>query len=211
MLDDLAALGGSLPRTNIRFLNEDFRRTTLPSASVDVILTSPPYLNRLDYVVNHIAALSLLSSLVPICFEELRRNMIGTTKIAEKGEVQKHWGESCLSFLDIVLHHQSQASATYYYWNFYRYFSDLFRSLENMKRLASHRAVGALVIQNSFYKEVPIPTARIVVEMASKLRVGARVVRSEMVRSHLGSLSPRQTRYVGRKTLEEYVVALEFD
>jgi hypothetical protein len=136
--------------------------------------------------------------------------MMGTTKVSEKGSVSERWGKTCLAFLEEVLHHHSKASAAYYYWNYYKYFKDFYLSLENLKRLVSPRGEGALVIQNSYYKEIPIPIPQIVIEMAGGLGISARVARSQIIRAHIGSISPRQARYVPRKILEECVVALNF-
>jgi hypothetical protein len=106
--------------------------------------------------------------------------------------------------------HPSKASDTYYYWNYSRYFSDICQVLTNLKRLARKKARGAMVVQNSFYKELVVATPTIIVEMAEQLGFRSRVARREIVRSHIGVLSPRQTRYVPRKVLEECVLRFEF-
>jgi hypothetical protein len=136
--------------------------------------------------------------------------MMGTTKIVEKGEVSRTWGRRCLEFMDQVLHHPSKDSATYYFWTYYKYFKDLYTALQNLVALANSRAVGAMVIQNSFYKDIVVPAPEIVVDMARGLGIQASIVRTEVVRAHLGTLSPRQTRYVPKKVLKECVVLLEF-
>lgn len=210
MLQDLAVLARSVSHRFIRILPEDFGRTSLPSGCVDLVLTSPPYLNRLDYVVSHLGSLSILSGLIPISLDKLRREMMGTTKIVEKGVPPSCWGETCIGFLRAVLQHPSKASATYYYWNYYKYFKDLHLSLTNLKRLVKPHGSGVFVIQNSFYKDVPIATPQIVIEMASNLGIAATIVRRDIVRSHLGAMSPRQTHYVPRKRLEECVLTLNF-
>lgn len=211
MLEDLASLRAVVSRPpTVRLFSENFLSTSLHRGCADLILTSPPYLNRLDYVVNHIAPLIILSGLVPLQLEKLRRQMIGTTKIVEKGTANHEWGTTCNDFLQTVQKHSSIASATYYYWNYCKYFKDLYQSLQQLKFLAAPSAIGAIVIQTSFYKEVVAQTDRIVVEMAESLGVDARVGRTEIVRTHLGQISPRQTRYVPSKTLSESVVILNF-
>ncbi len=136
--------------------------------------------------------------------------MMGTTKIVEKGEVSTAWGTLCLEFMDVVLRHASKDSATYYFWTYYKYFKDLHTTLQNLVRLARPSAKGAVVIQNSFYKDTVVPTPEILVQMAAGLGVRAAIARTEAVRAHLGTLSPRQTHYVPRKVLKECVVVLEF-
>jgi DNA modification methylase len=210
MLADLASLGGSLKLRNTRIFNEDARAPTLKPASVDIVLTSPPYLNRLDYVVNHLAPLAILIGIVPFSLESLRRDMIGTTKMVDKGDVSARWGELCTVFLGKVAAHPSKASATYYYWNYYKYFKDIFRVLEQLRVLVRPGGTGAIVIQNSFYKEVVVPTPAIMVQMALGLGIHADIARTEIVRSHLGTMSPRQTKYVPKKVLEECILRLAF-
>jgi hypothetical protein len=60
----------------------------------DICLTSPPYLNRLDYVIAHLPELSMLRIVTPINFEKLRSDMIGTTKAVMKYDelVPAEWG-----------------------------------------------------------------------------------------------------------------------
>src|SRR5262249_48014489 len=66
-----------LRREGHRILNADFTLLEGASAHFDVCLTSPPYLNRLDYVVAHLPELSVLGLVTPIDLDQLRRQMIG--------------------------------------------------------------------------------------------------------------------------------------
>jgi hypothetical protein len=210
MLTDLGRLPLRASARDVRVLNEDFRHPPSSDASFDLLLTSPPYLNRLDYVVNHLAPLVLLSGMIPVDVDDLRRKMIGTTKIVDRVTPNAEWGRTCQELLDAIASHKSKASATYYLWNYTAYFRDMFRTLQLLKALARPHAVGALVVQNSFYKELVVPTPKIVAEMAQSIGIGAHIVRAETVRSHIGTMSPRQTLYVKRKILEESVVLISF-
>jgi hypothetical protein len=210
MLDTLVVLAPSVSRRRVRVYSEDIRHTSLASACADIVITSPPYLNRLDYVVSHLAPLTMLAGLLPISLETLRRNMIGTTKIVERGRVSKAWGKSCLAFLETVAEHPSKASATYYYWNYYKYFKDLYMTFSELKRLVRRGGRGAYVIQNSFYKDIAVPTPNVIVEIARNHGIDATLVKTEVVRGHMGNMSPRQNKYTGQKVLQECIVTLEF-
>jgi hypothetical protein len=209
MLADLASLRGALVR-DARVFNEDSRHTSIKPRSIDIVLTSPPYLNRLDYVVNHLAPLAILRALIPVSIDSLRRDMIGTTKIVDKGDANGAWGDICTRFLEDVKLHPSKASATYYYWTYHQYFKDMFTVLEHLRALVRPGGIGAVVIQNSFYKEIEVPTPGILVQMARAAGIHAEVARTEIVRSHLGTMSPRQTKYVPNKVLQECVLKLLF-
>jgi hypothetical protein len=210
MLGDLAELAPSIPHRSIRIFNEDFRETILGKNSIGSVLTSPPYLNRLDYVISHLAPLTLLCDILDFDLDDLRKRMIGTTKIVHKGEPSEVWGTTCLGTLERIAQHPSKASSSYYYWTYFKYFEDAFRMLTNLKTFSVSGANGALVVQNSYYKELVIDLPKILVEMANSTGIEARVKRSEVVRTHMGSLSPHQIRYVPTKVLEECVIGLSF-
>lgn len=210
MLRDLSDLSTRVRRPSAQVLYEDFRTTSIASRKADILLTSPPYLNRLDYVVNHLGAISLLSGIVPESLDDLRRRMIGTTKVVDKEQTPAGLGPLCRAFLEQVSSHPSKASSSYYYWTYLQYFKDMHISLANIARIVRPGGAGAMVLQNSFYKEIPIPVAEIVIEMAALHGIRGRTLRAEVVRAHLGKISPGQSKYVRRKVLEESVLVLDF-
>nr|WP_276555632.1 DNA methyltransferase [Bradyrhizobium elkanii] len=190
-----------------RIKNGDFlSMNRLPK--FDTCVTSPPYLNRLDYVVAHLPELSVLQMLFPFSLDELKRSMIGTTKIVGKfgPEVPRGWGETGEQVMDAVLNHSSYASARYYYHNYFSYFDRLFASLVQLVKFMRKNAHGIIVLQDSFYKDLPIPTATICAEMLEQLSCDAEVVRSTSVQTHMGRLSPTQVTYAPKKTLNESLV-----
>jgi DNA methylase len=207
MLRDTRSLNGSLEGRGVRIINTDVRSWRPRPASVDIVITSPPYLNRLDYVVHHLAPLSLYGALMQIDLEKMRKLMVGTTKIVGKEDESSEWGPLCRETLSAIAAHPSHASATYYYWNFHQYFRDMYSVFRKLLHACKSGARGVLVAQNSFYKEMEIRLPEILVEIATDSKVSARIVRQEVVRSHMGRFSPRQ--FPG-KQLKEAVLLLEF-
>jgi hypothetical protein len=207
MLKDIAGLKGLLKSRRVRILNEDIRSWAPRAASVDIVITSPPYLNRLDYVINHLGPLSLFGGLMGFDLENIRRGMIGTTKIISKKDESNEWSPLCRKTLSGIAEHPSYASATYYYWNFHQYFSDMYSVFRKLSRVCRPGAVGMLVAQNSFYKEMEIKLPEILIEIADACKISARIVREEVVRMHMGRFSPRQ--FAG-KELKEAVLFLNF-
>jgi DNA methylase len=207
MLRDIWLLKGSLEGRRVRIINADIRSWTPRPASVDIVITSPPYLNRLDYVIHHLGPLSLYGALMRIDLERMRKLMVGTTKIVGKKDESSGWGPICRRTLSAIAAHPSHASATYYYWNFHQYFGDMYTVFRKLSHACKSGARGALVAQNSFYKEMEITLPEILVEIATDCKVSARIVRQEVVRSHMGRFSPRQ---LPGKQLKEAVLLLEF-
>ncbi len=198
------------PRAQL-FKTCDARSLNIPDNSVDFVLTSPPYLNRLDYVVDHLPALTLLSGFLDINIDRLRRQMIGTTKINEKnGKIDKSWGRNCVKVLSAIKQHKSKASDTYYYWTYYQYFKDMYTILTELKRKCRNGALGLFVLQNSYYKEIDISTSKIICEMASNIGFKGEVIRDEDVRAHLGTLNPSLRKNAPNKQLTEKVIRFLF-
>ena len=90
---------------------------SLPNASVDAIISSPPYCTRIDYAVATAIELSILR-INEALFNQLRRSLMGSSTVSAKaGSVNKLWGSTCAHFLDAVYEHPSKASQGYYYKN----------------------------------------------------------------------------------------------
>jgi hypothetical protein len=210
LIDDLHAARRNFRARDVRVFSQNFIKQSLPSNSIDLILTSPPYLGRLDYVVSHLPELALLSGFIPVDIEQLRRTMLGTTKMLGKSQPTSSWGSTCLSILEKIQNHSSYASRRYYHRFYCQYFADLFQSLCEMRRICRRSARGILVIQDSFYKELRIPIVQIVAEMGDAVSIGVKELRTETKTGHIGSMSPRQRLYAPLKALSESVLLLEF-
>jgi hypothetical protein len=82
---------------------------------VDLVLTSPPYCTRIDYVAATRLELALLNPLLGTKPDELSRRMLGTTRVPlSEIRASSEWGERCRRFLDELRHHPSKASSGYY-------------------------------------------------------------------------------------------------
>jgi DNA modification methylase len=206
---DLASRNAKSYRNGqIRVVCGDSRTLDITDASADAVLTSPPYLNRLDYVVSHYPSIALFAGAMGLDVEVMRRRMIGTTKMNDKLDDLTGLGRVCRTVLNSVQEHGSFASRRYYYWTYLQYFHGLRDSISEIGRVLRVGGCGALVIQDSFYKEIRIPASEIVIEMAGSIGLDAMVVREQTVRQHMGRLSPTQTSHVADKVLREYVIYL---
>jgi DNA modification methylase len=136
--------------------------------SIDMIVTSPPYATRIDY------AMATLPELAALGWDKtdlatLRTRLLGTP-VTSGGTVGQDQpvGHTALQFLDRVANHGSRASAGYYLKFFERYFAGLAASIREMSRVAKPGAGMAVVVQDSYYKEVRLDLARVLVELAAR-------------------------------------------
>lgn len=139
----------------------------LPDASIDVVITSPPYCTRIDYAVSTKPELALLGYSKDD-LNKLRREMIGTITIHKANyQVIPEWGNTCKNFIMNVSKHSSKASSTYYSKIHLQYFHSMFISLKEIDRLIKSGGKCVIVVQDSYYKEVRNDLAGIVIDMAT--------------------------------------------
>ncbi|WP_238006152.1 DNA methyltransferase [Dactylosporangium sp. AC04546] len=145
--------------------------TKLPlgDASIDVILTSPPYLTRIDYAVSYARELAVLG--INIASDRtLRSALMGTTLIRKADPYRERpYGTNAASLVASVSQHHSKASSGYYLKQTIQYLDDLIASLKEISRVT--RAGGALtmVVQDSYYKDIHVNLAEICAEEAERM------------------------------------------
>jgi DNA modification methylase len=138
-------------------------------SAISAVVTSPPYCTRIDYAVATLPELAVMG----YGDEEirlLRQDLIGTPTIwKEQPKIDSNWGSTCLDFLEAVSHHDSQASSTYYLKNFVQYFSAINSSLKEINRVLRNDGHCALVVQDSYYKDVHNDLASMFTEMGATI------------------------------------------
>jgi SAM-dependent methyltransferase len=173
MADDLAheaSQGPTQRSSRVKLDKASSLSLPLDDASVQLVITSPPYCTRIDYVVKTRPELALLGMGDTIAVRQLRELMIGTPTISkEPTPVSIQWGRTCVALLDRVAHHKSRASISYYLKNQIQYFSSLYKSLGEIDRTLASHGQCFFVVQDSYYKELHIDLAQIVREMGDSL------------------------------------------
>ncbi|WP_158609824.1 hypothetical protein [Micromonospora sp. CV4] len=141
-------------------------RLPIADDSIDVILTSPPYLTRIDYAVAYARELAILG--VDIAKDRtLRSGLMGTTLIRPtRTSVDSDYGSLALNLVNQVSQHKSKASAGYYLKQVRQYLDDLASSFDEISRVAKSSATLTLVVQDSYYKDIHIRLADICIEEA---------------------------------------------
>ncbi|MEU1588788.1 DNA methyltransferase [Micromonospora sp. NPDC005710] len=141
-------------------------RLPLANRSVDVVLTSPPYLTRIDYAVAYARELAVVG--VDIAKDRsLRSSLMGTTLI-RPGQTANvpSYRTLATSLVNDVSKHKSKASAGYYLKQVRQYLDDLSSSFDEITRVTKDEATLTLVVQDSYYKDIHIRLAEICIEEA---------------------------------------------
>jgi len=181
----------------------------LADKTVDVILTSPPYCTRIDYVVATKPELAFIGLGQDSRITELRNGMIGTPTIRGAGlRAEKVWGTSCNSFLRKVREHRSKASETYYLKYFLQYFDSMFSSLAELHRVAKQNAAAWLVVQDSYYKDVHNDLPSIISQMAEQVGWATEKRIDFPLRHTLAGVNSGARRYRKNFVANEAVLAL---
>lgn len=140
----------------------------LPSSSVDLVLTSPPYCTRIDYAVTTAAELAILGIGQQQGLRELRDSLMGTTTVrGAPVKIDERWGTTCANFLSELHDHSSHASRSYYFKNHMKYFASLSSSIQEISRVLKPGGIFSVVVQDSYYKNIRNDLAKITAEMAS--------------------------------------------
>jgi hypothetical protein len=187
-----------------------FQDSPIKGRRISRFLTSPPYLNRLDYVNPTLPELYGLGIHEEEHIEALRTRMMGTTKMRpQMSEMLKLPSQAVTNLLKDIANHPTKASSTYYYRFYQQYFSDLFAFLVWLERHTTIKCEGIVVLQDSFYKEIKVPIANIITELAETLGFTVSILLEESRSRHMGQISPRQRAHAPSKLLTEYTLLFQ--
>lgn len=118
------------------------------------ILTSPPYLTRIDYVQKTLPETQFAVSMCGGDLNELRKSMLGSVLTSDSElKTATTLTPRIQSILSDIEKHESKASATYYARFFTKYFVDLEISLKKLCDRICNEGSITLVTQGSYYKE----------------------------------------------------------
>jgi DNA modification methylase len=195
------------PEQRLLVLESDARDLPLTDNSVDAIVTSPPYLTRIDYAVGTTPELIALGYNSLEDLKKLRKEIMGSTCVTGGSyELKPVWGRTCLKTIGQISKHHSVSSEGYYRKMHVQYFRDAEALLRQFLRVLKPKAPCVLVVQDSWYKDILVPLGTIYKEMARKLGAKAvKTLRSELVGSHLGLINTRARRYQ-KGALYEHVI-----
>lgn len=142
----------------------DSRAMPFKDDSFDAIVTSPPYLTRLDYVIGHAPELAILGY-DGDDIRLLRDAMIGTPTRKDEVQGDVNLGASVEMLLDRVRLHDSYAAKSYYEPNFRQYFLGMAKSFDEIDRVGKPGASVLLVVQDSRFKDIHLDLAAALTNM----------------------------------------------
>ncbi|MFB9381707.1 hypothetical protein ACFFTK_01070 [Pseudonocardia petroleophila] len=174
-----------------------------------MILTSPPYLTRIDYGVAYARELAVLG--IDIWGEStIRLDLMGTTLTRVKKSQPAAMSTAARDLLVNVSAHSSKASHSYYSQQAHQYVADLGLGLGEISRVSRPGAFLTLVVQDSYYKDVHVRLADICIGEA-ELRGWKMIERIPFsVRRSLVSLNSAAQSYK-KQAVVESVIRLQFD
>lgn len=186
----------------------DSRSLNVKTASIDGVITSPPYLTRIDYAISTGPEILLLSDRKFL--RKTRELTMGAPVIVDKSIIVSDlWGEKCTRLLSAVQEHPSKAARSYYLPNMLQYFKDAWLSLKEIKRVLKRGKKALVVVQTSYFKEHEIPLGEIYLEMAKILNMKAEIAYRDIVRGHMAHVNTKSNQYKKDKVFYEDVVELE--
>ncbi|CAN1510318.1 hypothetical protein MCEMSE15_00766 [Fimbriimonadaceae bacterium] len=180
----------------------------LSNEEASLIITSPPYLTRLDYVKAMLIELQLLG-FNETETERLRREMTGSVMGGAFEYCVLEWGDEAKSVLEHAItaaQQKNRKDGNYYAGTFSRYFRDLFASLVEMNRILISGGSVAVVVQGSRHRGRIIDLPLVIQQMAASL--GWEPLRAVAWPTRdLGRINPRSSKY-GNYPLNETAVLL---
>jgi len=210
---ELAELGSKLRTadcaTRTSLVRADILSASLPKVRADIIISSPPYLTRIDYVKATLPELLVLSLLDEFSIDQMRRSMIGSPVVGcGPNYMPRGIGAYAKSVLFQIASHGSKASKTYYLAFFSTYISKMFASFEALAKFARPGAKMVLVVQGSHYKEIFVDLAQLSIELATSAGFNF-VSRADFrFKQSFAQLNPRASGY-NMDTARETVLLFE--
>lgn len=157
----------------------DARRLDLPAASVDTIITSPPYLNAIDYMRGHRLSLVWLGHSIGN-LRTIRSSSIGAERAPDIGKAVQEEVRMALGDLEgLPRRHLAMVD---------RYITDIIDMASEIRRVLKPGGTATLVVGNSCLKGVFIKNSAVV---SKALELQGLTCEEESVRA-----LPSQSRYL---------------
>jgi DNA modification methylase len=187
-----------------KYILGDARKINIEDKSVDLVITSPPYLNRNNYISQQKAELSFLNL---VHSEEQYKSLVQSTIRSHTDADLKNIEVSISQYVDKLIANMefNEGNNKSIKKMIIGYFNDLDKTLEEMHRVLKKDGKCAFVVGNTRWGGVVVPVDHLLANFA-ELR-GFRV-KSIFVTRMKGN-SPQQMKQFGRIPVRESVVIFE--
>lgn len=137
----------------------DARRLDLPNNSIDCVITSPPYLNAIDYMRGHRLSLVWLGYSLDV-LREIRQKSVGTERGIDSAVLLEEF-RKILNELGDTNHLPSR-----YQRMILRYIHDIYTMMSEVRRVLKYGSTATIVVGNSCLKGIFIKNSECVKQAA---------------------------------------------
>jgi DNA modification methylase len=162
----------------------DARDLPVPAGSVDLAVTSPPYINAVDYPRTHQLEMYLLDLTPPgRPLAEAKRQHIGTEVVRAADYRHLHrYGHPPLDAQVAALYRTDPRRA----YVVYRYFMDMERNLREVRRVLRSGARYVVVVGNNMIRGQEVPTHEYLMAVGERVGFGLETYfASEVIRHYI--------------------------
>ena len=200
-LADIATMQFALPASAMRILLGDARKLRIPDSSIDAVITSPPYLNRNNYIAQQKGELALLNF---VSDSEAYKTLVRSTLASHVEATLPTTPRSSTREVNELIEKISltEGNNPKIPCMIAGYFEDTAAVLSELARVCKPGAKVAFVVGNARWGGVVIPVDHLVMLLAEQ--AGFRPERIVITR-YKGN-SPQQMRRFGRIAVRESIV-----
>jgi DNA modification methylase len=166
LIERAADAYGSINRDAVgecRIVDGDARSLPLPDGGVDLIVSSPPYANALDYMRAHKFSLAWLGDPIP-SLTQLRREYIGSESPGNQAATSV---DSLPATVEAVVERVGEADATKSRV-LRRYFADMSGAISEMQRVLRPGSAAVIVVGPSTMRGILVPTHECLANLATR-------------------------------------------
>lgn len=146
-----------------KVVGEDARTQALEENSVDLVVTSPPYINAIDYTMAHRRSLIFLDFFDQESYKEHRREYVGMT---ERAVTKDYYDELRLTGYDPIdeqikkIFEKGERKDKIRAFILYQYFTGMEDAFESLSRVLKEDAYCVIVVGDNEIRNEYIPTAK---------------------------------------------------
>jgi len=182
-------------------VESDARNSNIKSKSIDIAITSPPYINAFDYVRSLKLENYWLGLVDDASIEVLRKNNIGTESARKDERNLNKPPKSLVTAVALIAKVDMRRSKVVS-----EYFFDMNLNLQNVHKLLKKGAKYVIVVADSDIRGVAVPTSEILILLAKQIGFKCNLKFGYMIRNRYLRI-PRKGR--GGLMKIDWVVILE--
>lgn len=149
----------------VKIIGKDAKEIELPDESIDMAVTSPPYLNAVDYPRANQLQIYWLG-LWKDKLSNLKKLYIGTEQVTAKEYMQS--AEYGNPILDKILQKIYEVDKKRSYV-VYKYFLDMRKNFQEIKRVLAPRGYYCVAVADNIVRSIPVPTHEILMSIAEEV------------------------------------------